>query len=229
MRRQARGAGRGVKHRGAHRAAAAGGAVRRLSRRRGSDGNAFRRGWYFTGDKAAIDEDGYFWFEGRADDVITSAAYRIGPFEVESALVEHPAVMEAAVVGRTTPSAPRSCARTCILAAGREASDELAHETPGSRQARHRAIQVPARDPLRRRTAQDHQRQNPPQRTPPPTARRVRAERPAPESETNFFPRSIFTVGVKRGGADYRPLSLSPGAVSRWKAAQCAHALRPRA
>ena len=59
----------------------------------------FRDDWYFTGDRGS-DEDGYFWFVGRADDVIISASYRIGPFEVESALVEHPAVAEAAVVGK---------------------------------------------------------------------------------------------------------------------------------
>lgn len=60
---------------------------------------ACRRGdWYVTGDRATRDEDGYFWFVGRADDVIISAGYRIGPFEVESALLEHPAVLEAAAV-----------------------------------------------------------------------------------------------------------------------------------
>jgi acetyl-CoA synthetase/medium-chain acyl-CoA synthetase len=58
----------------------------------------FKNGWYLTGDRAYRDEDGYFWFVGRADDVILSSGYRIGPFEVESALVEHPAVIEAAVV-----------------------------------------------------------------------------------------------------------------------------------
>ncbi len=55
--------------------------------------------WYYTGDKAYKDEDGYFWFIGRDDDVIKASGYRIGPFEVESALIEHPAVQEAAVVG----------------------------------------------------------------------------------------------------------------------------------
>ena len=54
--------------------------------------------WYLTGDKAYVDEDGYYWFVGRADDLIISAGYRIGPFEVESALIEHPAVAESAVV-----------------------------------------------------------------------------------------------------------------------------------
>ncbi|MDN7013477.1 AMP-binding protein [Methanoculleus sp. FWC-SCC3] len=59
----------------------------------------FSNGFYYTGDKAYMDEDGYFWFIGRDDDVIKSSGYRIGPFEVESALMEHPAVQEAAVVG----------------------------------------------------------------------------------------------------------------------------------
>jgi acetyl-CoA synthetase/medium-chain acyl-CoA synthetase len=65
-----------------------------------------RRGdWYLTGDRAFRDADGYFWFVGRDDDVITSAGYRIGPFEVESALVEHPDVVEAAAVA--APDADR--------------------------------------------------------------------------------------------------------------------------
>src|SRR5439155_22762002 len=59
----------------------------------------FRGDWYLTGDVARRDADGYYWFVGRADDVIKSAGYRVGAFEVESALVEHPAVVEAAVVG----------------------------------------------------------------------------------------------------------------------------------
>jgi acetyl-CoA synthetase/medium-chain acyl-CoA synthetase len=68
--------------------------------------NASRRGeWYLTGDRAQLDDDGYFWFVGRSDDVISSGAYRIGPFEVESALLEHPAVLESAVVG--SPDADR--------------------------------------------------------------------------------------------------------------------------
>jgi len=90
--------------------------------------NAFRHGWYYTGDKGWMDEDGYFWFEGRADDVITSAAYRIGPFEVESALVEHPAVMEAAVVGKPDPERTEIVCAFCILAPGWQPSEELTHE-----------------------------------------------------------------------------------------------------
>jgi acetyl-CoA synthetase len=60
---------------------------------------SFQNGFYYTGDKAFMDRDGYFWFVGRDDDIIKSSGYRIGPFEVESALLEHPAVQESAVVG----------------------------------------------------------------------------------------------------------------------------------
>ena len=89
---------------------------------------AFRDGWYHTGDKAWRDSDGYLWFEGRDDDVITSSAYRIGPFEVESALVEHPAVQEAAVVGKDDPDRTQIVTAFVVLAAGKSGSDELAAE-----------------------------------------------------------------------------------------------------
>lgn len=59
----------------------------------------FRGDYYITGDKASKDDDGYFWFEGRGDDIIISSGYTIGPFEVEDALVKHPLVQECAVVG----------------------------------------------------------------------------------------------------------------------------------
>ncbi|XP_055483415.1 acyl-coenzyme A synthetase ACSM4, mitochondrial isoform X1 [Psammomys obesus] len=62
-----------------------------------------RRNFYVTGDRGVMDSDGYFWFVGRADDVIISSGYRIGPFEVESALIEHPAVVESAVVSSPDP------------------------------------------------------------------------------------------------------------------------------
>lgn len=88
----------------------------------------FRGPHYFTGDKAARDEDGYFWFEGRNDDVITSSAYRIGPFEVESALVAHPAVMEAAVIGRPDAERTEIVVGVCILAPGHAPSPALAAE-----------------------------------------------------------------------------------------------------
>ncbi len=93
-----------------------------------ANATAFRDGNYYSGDKAWRDGDGYLWFEGRDDDVITSAAYRIGPFEVESALVEHEAVVEAAVVGRADPERTQIVTAFVVLAAGREGSDELAAE-----------------------------------------------------------------------------------------------------
>jgi acetyl-CoA synthetase len=65
----------------------------------------FREGWYLTGDLAKRDADGYYWFVGRADDVIKSAGHLIGPFEVESALMEHEAVAEAGVIGKPDPVA----------------------------------------------------------------------------------------------------------------------------
>ncbi len=63
----------------------------------------FVGGWYFTGDLAERDEDGYYWFIGRADDIIKTAGHMVGPFEVESALLEHPAVAEAGVIGKPDP------------------------------------------------------------------------------------------------------------------------------
>jgi acetyl-CoA synthetase len=89
---------------------------------------AFRSGWYFTGDKGSVDDEGYFWFSSRADDVITSAAYRIGPFEVESALIEHPAVLEAAVVGKNDPARTQIVCAFVILAKGYAASNALTQE-----------------------------------------------------------------------------------------------------
>ena len=88
----------------------------------------FRHGWYYTGDRAYRDADGYLWFVGRADDVITSAAYRIGPFEVESALIEHPAVAEAAVVGKPDEVRGHIVKAFVVLAPGYAASDALTQE-----------------------------------------------------------------------------------------------------
>jgi acetyl-CoA synthetase len=85
-------------------------------------------GYYHTGDKAWMDEDGYYWFLGRTDDLIKSSGYRIGPFEVESALITHKAVVEAAVTG--VPDAVRGQAvkATVVLAPGFEASPALVKE-----------------------------------------------------------------------------------------------------
>lgn len=84
--------------------------------------------FYHTGDKAWMDEDGYLWFLGRNDDLIKSSGYRIGPFEVESALVSHPAVVEAAVTGVPDPERGQAVKATVVLAAGYAASPELVKE-----------------------------------------------------------------------------------------------------
>jgi acetyl-CoA synthetase len=85
-------------------------------------------GWYHTGDKAWQDEDGYFWFLGRNDDLIKSSGYRIGPFEVESALITHPAVVEAAVTGVPDEVRGQAVKATLVLAPGFEPSDALTRE-----------------------------------------------------------------------------------------------------
>ncbi|MGZ6271796.1 MAG: acetate--CoA ligase [Candidatus Limnocylindrales bacterium] len=85
-------------------------------------------GLYFAGDGAKRDEEGYFWLLGRVDDVMNVAGHRISTIEVESALVDHPAVAEAAVVGRSDPITGQAIFAFVILKAGREASDELGHE-----------------------------------------------------------------------------------------------------
>jgi acetyl-CoA synthetase len=63
----------------------------------------FRNDWYITGDRSKLDADGYFWFAGRDDDIINTAGHLVSPFEVESALLEHPAVAESAVVSKPDP------------------------------------------------------------------------------------------------------------------------------
>ncbi|MDR1586091.1 MAG: AMP-binding protein [Treponema sp.] len=87
--------------------------------------SVWRNDIYYTGDMAWRDEDGYYWFVGRADDVIKSSGYRIGPFEVESALMEHPAVLECAITGVPDPDRGTVVKATVVLARGYIASEEL--------------------------------------------------------------------------------------------------------
>ena len=88
----------------------------------------YRGDWYVTGDRAVRDEDGYLWFTGRADDVILSAAYRIGPFEVERALLEHAAVAERAVIGKPDPDRGQIVKAFVVLRPGHEAGGALVSE-----------------------------------------------------------------------------------------------------
>ncbi|MFJ8817536.1 acetate--CoA ligase [Amycolatopsis thermoflava] len=86
---------------------------------------AFADGWYLTGDVARRDADGYYWFVGRADDVIKSAGHLVGPFEVESALMEHPAVAEAGVIGKPDPIAGELVKAFVCLQPGYAPTEEL--------------------------------------------------------------------------------------------------------
>ena len=85
-------------------------------------------GWYTSGDNAWKDEDGYFWFVGRADDVINTSGHRVGPFEVESALLEHPAVAEAGVIGKPDPERGEIIKAFVVLKNDIAPSEELIHE-----------------------------------------------------------------------------------------------------
>jgi acetyl-CoA synthetase/medium-chain acyl-CoA synthetase len=85
----------------------------------------FKGDWYLTSDRAVRDADGYCWFVGRKDDVIKSSGYRIGPFEVESALLEHPAVLDAAVVGKPDPLRGQIVKACVVLRPGYEAAESL--------------------------------------------------------------------------------------------------------
>ncbi|MGX8233015.1 acetate--CoA ligase [Bacillus subtilis] len=85
-------------------------------------------GWYVSGDSAYVDEEGYFWFQGRVDDVIMTSGERVGPFEVESKLVEHPAIAEAGVIGKPDPVRGEIIKAFIALREGFEPSDKLKEE-----------------------------------------------------------------------------------------------------
>jgi acetyl-CoA synthetase len=91
----------------------------------------FREGWYLTGDLARRDPEGYFWFRGRADDVIKTAGHMVGPFEVESVLMAHPSVSEAGVIGKPDPIIGEIVKAFVTLKPGVEASDKLRLELIG--------------------------------------------------------------------------------------------------
>ncbi len=131
----------------------------------------FRDDWFLTGDRATRDDDGYLWFVGRSDDVIVSAAYRIGPFEVESALLEHAAVAESAVVGVPDDDRGQIVKAFVVLRPGQEPGDRLVAGAPGARQGGHRPVQVSARDRVRGRASEDRERKDPARRAAPAPCR----------------------------------------------------------
>ena len=104
---------------------------------------SFVDGWYLTGDLARRDADGYYWFVGRGDDVIKTSGHLIGPFEVESALNEHPAVAETGVIGKPDPTAGAIVKAFVVLAPGHDANDQLQRELLGHARARLGAAVAP--------------------------------------------------------------------------------------
>jgi acetyl-CoA synthetase len=103
----------------------------------------FAGGYYLTGDLARRDVDGYYWFVGRADDVIKTMGHLIGPFEVESALLEHPAVAEAGVIGKPDPVAGEVVKAFVALKSGFEAGDALRRELLALARTRLGAVVAP--------------------------------------------------------------------------------------
>jgi acetyl-CoA synthetase len=104
---------------------------------------SFVDGWYRTGDMARRDADGYYWFVGRGDDVIKTAGHLIGPFEVESALNDHPAVAETGVIGKPDPTAGTIVKAFVVVARGYEPSEDLRRELLGHARARLGAAVAP--------------------------------------------------------------------------------------
>jgi acetyl-CoA synthetase len=103
----------------------------------------FAGGWYLTGDLARRDADGYYWFVGRADDVIKTSGHLVGPFEVESVLMEHPAVAEAGVIGKPDPVALEVVKAFVTLRPGVEATEALARELIAHARRRLGAVVAP--------------------------------------------------------------------------------------
>ena len=127
--------------------------------------------WFHTKDTAVQDEDGYVWYVGRTDDVIIAAGYRIGPFEVESACLEHPAVREAAVVASPDELRGNVVKAFIVLADGYEASDALADEIKSHVRERLSAYAYPRRVEFVLELAEDAHGKDPSRRAPPARAR----------------------------------------------------------
>ena len=113
------------------------------------DRECFAGGWYLTGDLARRDADGYYWFVGRADDVIKSAGHLIGPFEVESALMEHPAVAEAGVIGKPDPVVGETVKAFVVLKPGFARTEDLPQQLLAHARRRLGAVVAPKEIELR--------------------------------------------------------------------------------
>jgi acyl-CoA synthetase (AMP-forming)/AMP-acid ligase II len=177
--------------------------------------------WFHTKDAARQDEDGYIWYEGRADDVIIAAGYRVGPFEVESVCLKHPAVRdEPAAVASPDELRGNVVKAFIVLAADHEPSDELADELKAF--VRERCpIRVSAPGRVRRGPAQDADEEDPPHRAPPAGARTGggRARLIPGELELAEPLREEASLGV-RGDELERPLVGGAGVLDTTEPAQ---------
>ena len=116
-------------------------------------------GWNLTGDAFRMDEDGYFWFQARTDDMIVSSGYNISGAEVEAALLEHPAVGECAVVASPDEERGHVVKAFVVLASGAVGRRRAGGGAPGPREGADRAVQVPPPDRVPRRAAAHADRQ----------------------------------------------------------------------
>ncbi len=120
----------------------------------------FRNGWYVCGDRATVDADGYFWFVGRDDDVINTGGHLVGPFEVESALLEHPAVAESAAVAKPDPVNMEVVKAFVTLKPGFAPSDDLELEIMNFIRRRLSPLAMPQEIEFVASLPQDAQRQD---------------------------------------------------------------------
>ena len=174
--------------------------------------------WFHTKDAARFDEDGYVWYEGRADDVIIAAGYRIGPFEVESACLEHPAVAEAAAVASPDERRGNVVKAFIVCAAGVEPSDAVADGDPDVRARAARGARVPAPDRVHRRAAEDADGQDPPDRAAPGGASaQPKAAGAFVRTKVGWPPQAHAILGPVEASvtAHRRPPALLPPMVAR--------------
>ena len=170
-------------------------------------GRAWHDGIYHTGDVAWRDEDGYLWFVGRTDDVIKSSGYRIGPFEVESALIEHPAVLECAVTGVADPDRIQVVKATVVLAKGYTPSPELSTELQEHVKKTTAPYKYPRIIEFVDRASQDDQRKDPAGGDPGARRGVAMCARGAPRG-VGFMP--FHSVG-ETGGRGCPALHQAPG------------------
>ena len=166
----------------------------------------WKDGAYFTGDGAKKDEDGFYWLLGRVDDVLNVAGHRIGTMEVESALVDHPRVAEAAVVGRAHEIKGQAITAFVTLKEGTVGSAAAGRRTESARRQEDRRDRAARGDPVHGGSPEDALRQN----HAPPPARHRRRPRPRRYDDAGRSKRRVEAERqVRRGsslGLDVRPL-----------------------